>query len=191
MPDRSNGYEGIAEAFMRTRRPSIGPTVVRKWAKTLPAGASVLDLGCGSGIPISEALLQEGFAVYGVDASETLIAKFRERFPGVPVECSPAEESLFFSRRFDAAVAWGLMFLLPADTQRSLIGKVARALNRDGRFLFTAPRETGTWTDGMTGLPSCSLGHDAYERELVAHDLRLVGNDVDEGDNYYYFALKR
>ena len=191
MPDRSNGYEGIAEAFMRTRRPSIGPTVVRKWAKTLPAGASVLDLGCGSGIPISEALLQEGFAVYGVDASETLIAKFRERFPGVPVECSPVEESLFFSRRFDAAVAWGLMFLLPADTQRSLIGKVARALNRDGRFLFTAPRETGTWTDGMTGLPSYSLGHEAYERELVAHDLRLVGNDVDEGDNYYYFALKR
>lgn len=129
MPDASNGYENTAEAFIRARRPSIGPTVVRRWATGLRAGASILDLGCGSGVPISEALLQEGFPIYGVDASATLIAKFRERFPGVPLECSPVEESLFFSRSFDAAVAWGLMFLLPVDTQRNLIGKVARALN--------------------------------------------------------------
>jgi 2-polyprenyl-3-methyl-5-hydroxy-6-metoxy-1,4-benzoquinol methylase len=191
MQDASNGYENIAEAFIRARRPSIGPTVVRRWATGLQAGASILDLGCGSGVPISEALLQEGFTIHGVDASATLIAKFRERFPGVPVECSPVEESLFFNRSFDAAVAWGLMFLLPVDTQRSLIGKVARALNPHGQFLFTAPREAGTWSDGMTGLPSCSLGHEAYERELVAHGLRLVGNDVDEGDNRYYFTAKR
>ena len=191
MTDGSNGYDSIAEAFIRARRHYIGPTVVRRWANGLRAGTSILDLGCGSGVPISEALLQDGFTIYGVDASATLIAKFRERFPGVPLECSPAEESLFFSRRFDAAVAWGLMFLLPVDTQRSLIGKVARALHPRGRFLFTAPREAGTWPDGMTGLPSYSLGHEAYEQELLAHGLRLVGNDVDEGDNHYYFTAKR
>lgn len=117
VPDESHGYERVAEEFMRTRRPSIGPAVVRRWAGALPAGASILDLGCGSGIPISEALLEEGFSLYGVDASETLIARFRERFPGVPAECGPVEESLFFSRLFDGVVAWGLMFLLPADTQ--------------------------------------------------------------------------
>lgn len=191
MSDHSNGYESIAEAFIKARRPSIGPTVVRRWAKTLPAGASILDLGCGSGVPISEALLQDGFAIYGVDASKTLVAKFRERFPGVPVECGSVEDSPFFSRSFDAVVAWGLMFLLPVSTQRSLIGKVARALNRHGHFLFTAPMDAGTWTDAMTGLPSYSLGLKDYERELVAHGLQLDGNDVDEGDNHYYFTTKR
>ena len=135
--------------------------------------------------------MQEGFAIYGVDASATLIAKFRERFPGVPLECSPVEDSLFFSRTFDAAVAWGLMFLLPVDTQRSLIGKVARVLNPHGHFLFTAPKDAGTSPDGMTGLPTYSLGHEAYERELVSHGLRLVGNDLDKGANYYYFTAKR
>src|SRR6185436_502859 len=137
-----------------------------------------------------EALLQEGLTVYGVDASETLVAKFREQFPNVNVECSPVEESLFFSRTFDAVLAWGLMFLLPADTQRSLIGKVARALNSQGQFLFTSPREVCSWMDGMTGLPSISLGHEVYEQELAAHGLALVGNDKDEGENYYYFATK-
>ena len=191
MADGSNGYESIAEAFIKARRPSIGPTVVRRWSKTLPAGASILDLGCGSGVPISEALLQDGFAIYGVDASETLVAKFRERFPGVPVECGSVEDSIFFSRSFDAVVAWGLMFLLPVGIQRSLIAKVAGALNRHGRFLFTAPIEAGAWADAMTGLPSYSLGFTAYERELTAHGLRMDGNDVDEGGNHYYFTAKR
>ncbi len=191
MPDRSIGYENIADAFIRARRSFIGPTVVRRWATGLRAGATILDIGCGSGVPISEVLLQEGFALYGVDASATLIAKFRERFPNVPLECGPVENSLFFSRSFDAVVAWGLIFLLPVDTQRRLIGKVARALNPDGQFLFTASREADIWTDNMTGLPSYSLGREAYEQELLAHGLRLVGNDVDEGDNYYYLTVKR
>lgn len=188
--DKTNGYEAIAEAFTRSRTPSIGPKIVRKWATRLQPGSAILDIGCGYGVPISETLLQEGFVVYGVDASETLVAKFRERFPDAAVECNSVEASSFFNRTFDAVLAWGLMFLLSADTQRAVFGKVARALNRDGHFLFTSPREACSWMDGMTGLPSISLGHGMYEQELAAHGLVLVGNDKDEGDNYYYFATK-
>jgi SAM-dependent methyltransferase len=191
MRDASNGYERIAEHFSRARNRSIGPAVVRRWARTLPAGAAVLDLGCGNGIPISETLIEEGLAVCGVDASPTLVAKFRDRFPDIPVECSAVEESTFFNRTFDAAIAWGLLFLLPADIQRAVIGRVARTLVSGGRFLFTAPREPCTWTDVMTGVTSQSLGQDAYQRELQSHGLELVENDTDEGENYYYFSVKR
>jgi 2-polyprenyl-3-methyl-5-hydroxy-6-metoxy-1,4-benzoquinol methylase len=190
VPDKSNGYEAIAESFTRARMPSIGPTIVRKWAKRLQPGASILDIGCGCGVPISEALLQEGFAVCGVDASETLVAKFRERFPDATVECSSVEDSQFFNRTFDAVVAWGLMCILPPDTQRRLIGKVARTLNGNGQFLFTSPRDPCSWMDVMTDLPSVSLGHEVYAQELAAHGLVLVGNDEDEGQNYYYFAAR-
>lgn len=191
MRDKSNGYEAIAEAFTRARTPSVGPRIVRKWGARLPPGAAVLDLGCGNGVPISEALLSDGFAVYGVDASQTLVAKFRARFPEAKIEWSSVEESPFFNRTFDGVVAWGLMFLLPAEVQRTVIGKVARALNHDGHFLFTSAKEAGSWTDAMTGLPSISLGQDAYEQGLSAHGLELIGNDLDEGDNYYYFATRR
>src|SRR4030095_2778727 len=34
--DKSNGYEAIAEHFSRARTVSIGPRVVRAWAKALP-----------------------------------------------------------------------------------------------------------------------------------------------------------
>lgn len=187
-PDRSNGYEAIADDFVRARRSGIGPRVVRAWAKRLTPGAFVLDIGCGSGIPITQILIEEGFNVFGVDASPTLAARFHANFPAVPIECNTAEDSDFFNRTYDAVVAWGLMFLLAPENQIAVISKAARALNPQGHFLFTAPREVCSWTDIMTGLPSVSLGSEAYERALTANRLTLSGNDEDEGENFYYFA---
>jgi cyclopropane fatty-acyl-phospholipid synthase-like methyltransferase len=98
------------------------------WARSLPGGAPVLDLGCGFGVPVSEALIDEGLAVHGVDVSPTMVAAFRQRLPQARVACERVEESRFFDRTFDGVVAIGLLFLLAPDAQRALIGRVARAL---------------------------------------------------------------
>jgi 2-polyprenyl-3-methyl-5-hydroxy-6-metoxy-1,4-benzoquinol methylase len=188
--DKSNGYEQIAETFMRARNPRIGPATVRQWSRTLPLGTTILDLGCGHGYPISQALSDEGFVIYGVDASATLITAFQERFPQARTECAAAEESEFFCCAFDGIIAWGLMFLLPLDAQTTLIGKVASVLNPGGQFLFTFPHEAATWSDSLTGRISISLGAERYEQILRTHGLVVVGETVDEGENYYYFASK-
>jgi SAM-dependent methyltransferase len=188
--DKSNGYEQIAEHFMCARNPRIGPAMVREWSRTLPPGTAILDLGCGHGNPISQALSDEGFVIYGVDASATLITAFRERFPQARSECAAAEDSEFFCRTFDGIVAWGLMFLLPPDTQTTLIGKVARALNPGGKFLFTFTHEAATWSDSLTGRISISLGAERYQQILRTEGLVVVGETVDEGENYYYFVSK-
>jgi 2-polyprenyl-3-methyl-5-hydroxy-6-metoxy-1,4-benzoquinol methylase len=189
--DRSNGYDQVAEVFIRARNPQIGVATVLRWSKTLPPAASILDLGCGHGVPISEALIAQGFQVFGLDASAKLIAAFRERFPKAWAECAAAEESEFFYRKFDAVIAWGLLFLLQADVQEIVIGKVARALNPAGKFLFTSPRQCVTWSDSLTGRTSASLGLEAYEHILRANGLTLDGTDIDEGENHYFFASRR
>ncbi|HUB80309.1 MAG TPA: class I SAM-dependent methyltransferase [Bryobacteraceae bacterium] len=189
-PDPSNGYEAVAETFARARTPTIGPRVVREWAKRLPPGASILDLGCGPGIPISQTLIDLGFAVYGIDASATLVARFRRSFPNIPVEHNSIEQSDFLGRMFDAVIAWGLMFILPVESQAVLIAKAARVLVPGGNFLFTAPQRPCTWEDGLTGILSTSLGQESYERELSSQGMAAIGNDQDEGENFYYFARK-
>jgi len=189
--DPSNGWEAVAEALIEEcQRSSIGVATVQAWARSLPQGAAVLDLGCGSGVPRSEVLINEGFAVYGVDASPSLAEAFRGRFPGARVACEGVEESPFFGRTFDGAIAWGLMFLLSEKTQRRLIRRLARVLNSGGRFLFTAPVQACTWADLSTGRTSLSLGANAYTAALVDAGLTLVGEHVDEGENHYYEATK-
>lgn len=189
--DKSNGYETISGNFMSIRsRSSTGVATVRDWAKSLPLGCSVLDVGCGHGMPISKALIDEGFTVYGVDASPSMIAAFHSRFPNVLLECGAIEDSQFFGRRFDSVIAWGLMFLLAPDVQATLIHKVALALRPGGRFLFTAPHQKCEWLDNLTGRKSVSLGSDAYRKIVESEGLVLVGETEDEGQNHYYFVCK-
>jgi SAM-dependent methyltransferase len=186
----SNGYEDVAQPFMASRSSRIGVATVREWSRALAPAASVLDLGCGHGVPISEMLIAAGFDVHGVDGSPTLISAFRERFPQAPSECASVEESSFFDRSFDAIVAWGLIFLLPPEVQRLVIAKAARALKPGGRFLFTSPAAAVTWPDALTRRESISLGRAGYEAALSASGLTLVGTTWDEGENHYYVAMR-
>jgi SAM-dependent methyltransferase len=195
--DGSNGYQEIASLYIAGRgtRPRVGDAVgaatVRAWAQAFPPGATVLDLGSGPGEPSTRILQEAGLAPYAVDASSAMVAAFRERFPGVPIEHSTVEASGFFGRTFDGVLAWGLLFLLPPAAQALVIEKVAGALNPGGRFLFTAPKMPLEWLDAMTGRPSQGLGAQTYERLLRDAGLTWVADASDEGDNEYYFVEKR
>lgn len=186
--DPSTGWEVVATTFADVRS-GVGADIVTTWSKCLRPGGSIVDIGCGTGIPISEALADEGFALYGIDPSPTLLAAFRRNIPGARAVCEAAEVSGFFDRRFDGAVAVGLMFLLPEDSQRAVIERAGRALHPGGHFLFSAPRRPCQWNDSLTGRPSLSLGQERYCQLLIGAGCRLIGGYADDGANYYFHAV--
>src|SRR5690606_32328875 len=196
MMDPSNGYERVAAEFLagRGRAPStaVGTKEVRDWTRTLPHGAAVIDLGCGTGLPITKVLVDEKLNVYGVDAAPSLVAAFRHNLPEVPVAWESVVESSFFNRMFDGVVAWGLLFLLHPEEQRLLIRRVADILVPGGRFLFTSSSATKplVWNDGMTGLESRLLGAAEYRKLLSEVGLYVTREYEDVGGNHYYDAVK-
>jgi SAM-dependent methyltransferase len=190
MIDRSNGYEGIAAEFVSTRSTTIGVKRVRDWAKALPRGGAVVDLGCGPGFPITEVLVAEGLRVYGVDAAPSFVQAFRRNHPNTPIACEAAQDSKFFDRTFDGVSAWGLMFLLPAEDQQRLIQRIADILVPGGRLLFTSPAKIGFGNDVMTGLESRSLGAEEYRRRLSAVGLSVASEYEDEAQNHYFDVFK-
>jgi len=193
MIDKSNGYEDIAAIFIKGRGQAVsgvGVSSVGKWIKKLPLNAVVLDLGCGTGKPITKLLLDAGMKAYAVDASPTMVKAFRQNFPGTPVACEAAEDSLFFNKKFEGVIAWGLLFLLPEKTQEIIIQKAANALKTGGRLLFTSPSQRTEWNDIMTGRHSVSPGAAGYKELLTASKLILEEEFEDEGENHYYSAVK-
>src|SRR6266566_3097447 len=176
--DRSNGYESVAADFLAgrgsARSAGIGVKTVRNWARMLPRGAAVIDLGCGSGFPITEVLVAEGLNVYAVDAAPSFVHAFQRNFPNTPVVCEAVEDSTFFDRTFDGVVAWGLIFLLSPREQRLLIQRIADILVPGGRLLFTSCAEPLVWNDAMTGLESRSLGAVEYRSQLTAVGLSVI-----------------
>jgi SAM-dependent methyltransferase len=190
--DPSNGWEAIAEWFIEHAAQShIGVATVGAWARSLARGATVLDVGCGPGGPRADVLFDAGLRVYGIDASATLAAAFQRRFPDAFVACEPVETSRLFDRSFDGVIAWGLLFLLPAVLQRSVIARVSRVMRPGARFLFTAPARPCTWDDASTGRASWSLGSDAYKAELASTGLTVIAEHTDEGENHYFDAVKQ
>ncbi len=65
----------------------IGAKEVRKWARSLARGSSVIDLGCGPGFPITAVLVDEGLDVFAVDAAPSFVAAFQRKLPGTPIIC--------------------------------------------------------------------------------------------------------
>jgi 2-polyprenyl-3-methyl-5-hydroxy-6-metoxy-1,4-benzoquinol methylase len=93
--DASNGWEAAASELIAIRS-SVGEQVIKAWCQLLRPSADVLDLGCGAGLPVSGVLASAGFSLHAVDASPTLLATYRRRFPQAATACEDALTSKYF-----------------------------------------------------------------------------------------------
>ena len=191
--DLSNGYERVANEYIQIRGRNIrgiGSESIRRWAKEFQPHSSILDLGCGTGIPVTKILIEYGIHAFAIDASPTLVQTFRENFPHTPINCEAIEDSKFFDREFDGIIAIGLIFLLPKEVQERLIEKSANALKMGGKLMFTSPQIKTSWEDLLTGEVSTSLGALNYKEILKKNGFNLIQEFKDEGDNYYFNSIK-
>jgi SAM-dependent methyltransferase len=191
MIDVGRFYEMQALRYLDDRdRSRVGVEIVERWARSLSFGTPIVEIACGGGYPITQVLVDSGLAVWAIDTSPTLLRQFRLRFPTIPTQCASALGSNYFGRTFEAVISIGLVSFLHEDEQLALLDRVSEILEPRGRFLFTAPVETGTWQDVTTGLECWSLGRIAYTRALQHLGFRVIRTHVDEGENNYYEAEK-
>ena len=187
--DASSGYDAIADEFVAVRSAS-GRVLVREWARTLPSGCSIVDVGAGFGEPLTSVLVDEGLSVWAIDASPVLVNAFKLRFPDIEIACESAEHGRFFDRTFEAALMVGVIFLLPEERQHSVINRLSEAIEPEGRLLFSAPRHVCKWKDTLTNQTSLSLGAETYEHLLEQAKFHLVASRFDEAGTHYYEAQR-
>ena len=161
-------------------------------AARLERGASVLDLGCGSGEPIARWFIEHGYDLSGVDAAPAMIALCRQRFPRTTwIEADM--RTLALSRRFDAIIAWDSFFHLDQDEQRMMFPIFERHIATGGILLFTSgPREDAHFGT-MYGeeLFHASLSPEEYRTLLAASGfgvLRFTPEDPKCGGHTVWLA---
>ena len=185
-------YDLIADWYARDRTHLTGLPEVQSLARSLPPGASVLDVGCGNGIPLTRFLVEAGFDVLGVDSSSKMLEKFRVNLPGTPAICEQIQSCNLNDRRFDAAISWGVMFHLTHAEQRHVFAKMAEVIKPRGLFLFTAADvEADGYIEGtMDGVVFryFASGLKSYRDILVEYGFTLIDKHTDGGKNTYYLA---
>jgi SAM-dependent methyltransferase len=186
-------YDLIADWYAADRKTDIGVPEVTALVRSLPPGATVLDVGCGTGVPLTQTLLQAGCNVVGVDSSPRMLERFRLNCPDTPAICSPVQTCDFQRRTLGAAVAWGVLFHLPHDAQGRAVARIAEVLKPGGLFLFTSGNEDGSKQGKpMHGVPFryFSFSVEGYRNLLAQHELTLCDVHSDRWDNIYYLARK-
>ncbi|NNU80005.1 class I SAM-dependent methyltransferase [Halovulum dunhuangense] len=155
-------------------------------------GAAVLDIGCGSGVPVAAWLAARGFSITGVDFSSAMIGLARKRLPQASwIEADM--RSLDLGRRYAAVIAWDSFFHLSAPDQRAMIPIFAAHLSPGGRLLFTSGPDAGQAIGTVGGEPVChsSLSPEEYRAQLAANGLRVLAfrpEDPDCGGHSVWLA---
>lgn len=168
-------YDAKAEVFDRLRsRVLFERAWLDRFLALVPAGAPVLDLGCGAGEPIARHLNEAGRPVTGIDASAAMIARARARFPEQDWQLGDMRE-LDLGRRFGGIVAWDSFFHLTRDDQRAMFPRFASHLQPGGALLFTSGPDDGEAIGAVDGAPvfHASLAPAAYAGLLEENGLAL------------------
>ena len=185
-------YDLIADWYWTDRGRTVGVTEALAVAATLRAGSRILDLGCGNGVPITEALVEAGCRVVGLDSSIGMLAHFRNTLSGIPVVRGDARHCPFLDGGFDAAISWGMMFHLPRSGQAAVLASIARVLKPGAPFLFTAAEIDGADDAGITGMMNGVTFHyyavPSYRTLLAEHGFTLVDVHDDPGVSTYFLA---
>ena len=175
-------YDKIAHWFAANRYTGLlEKSYLDELIDFLPKGGSVLDLGCGTGKPILEYLLNNGFKATGVDASAEMLTIAKANFP-VTGFILQDMRTLDLNKRFDAIIAWDSFFHLPIVDQPGMFAIFEKNLNPGGILLFTSGTEFGeAW--GMNGgenLFHASLDAREYEYLLAQHHFTILKHIVQD-----------
>lgn len=169
-------YNIIAGWFSENRsRGLMEKAYLDKLIDITGKGASVLDIGCGTGMPIMSYLLGQGMNVTGVDASRSMLEIAKENLPSADLIQADMRE-LSLNRKFDAIIAWHSFFHLPFEDQPAMFNIFRDHLNNNGILLFTSGIEHGeAWTEnGGENLFLASLDKDHYQSLLEAHHFHVL-----------------
>lgn len=135
----AQGYDNIAERHAEwashTRTEERG-RYAALLLETLPAGAQVLELGCGVGLPTTQ-LLAQHFAVTGVDLSARHITLAQRNVPSATFMHADMTELKLPPASFDAVAAFYSIIHVPRAEQAALYQRVATWLRPGGLFVAT------------------------------------------------------
>lgn len=134
-------YRRHAHAWAVKRANQPGTLMEAAWLDRflalLPRQPTVLDIGCGTGLPIARYLAERGCKVTGVDSSPEMIAICRDTL--AQQEWRVADmRNLSLLRTFNGILAWDSLFHLCPDDQRQMFSVFQAHAAPDAVLMFTS-----------------------------------------------------
>jgi SAM-dependent methyltransferase len=175
MATMTTPYDSIAGRYDSTR-VGLQPKELQYLQVVLEGLAplsTILDLGCGTGRPVATTLAGEGHRVVGVDASEAMLARFRQRLPDHRWIHGRIEH-IELDEVFDAVICWDSLFHLPRQHWPGVLRKIYAWLKPCGTLLLSS----GGVVEGDYGFSDVMFDRVFYYDSLPPETLVQLLEDI-------------
>lgn len=172
-------YDLISQQWIEIRKelPTPDKVLFNEFIHCLPLNSRILDLGCGTGIPIDQLMLKHGYQVLGVDCSENLLESARSLLP--EAQFIQAElETYDIDSAYQGIILWDCLFHIPREHHEPILSKIYRALETGGAAIISSggsdqniPAFTGTMFD-------VEFYYDAYPVDDLVNLCKKIGFSI-------------
>lgn len=189
------GHKTVAASYVTVRERFDSFQYLEQLSHLLPAGDSVLDVGCGTGIPIDTYLVGKGYKVTGIDFSEEMIALATRIVPEARYEVKdmtalkPSEHSV------DAIVSFYAIFHTPRKGHENLFRVFNSFLRPGGCVLVTMGSDEWEGEEDFCGVRMWWSNYGAEQnREILAgagFDLLLDTMDTSANEQHQVLMARK
>jgi cyclopropane fatty-acyl-phospholipid synthase-like methyltransferase len=130
-------YDKIATEYVRNRDQFANKKYLDMLANNLQKGASILDVGCGAGLPVDKYLVEKGFSLSGIDISPRQIELAQKNIPEGFFEIKDMSKLQAYEYCVDAIVSFYAIFHIPREEHAALFKKFITFMPKGGYILVT------------------------------------------------------
>ena len=130
-------YNKLAENYLAGRDVYKNDNYLEKLNSLLTPNSTILDIGCGAGVPIDKYFIDRGHKVIGLDISEKQIELARKNLPNGEFKVEDMSELKEREYSVDAVISFYAIFHTPRETHSEILKKIASFLNTNGLLLIT------------------------------------------------------
>jgi SAM-dependent methyltransferase len=197
----ADAYDAIGETFADWRERIVGDPREeweRELVARLPAGARVLELGCGAGAPETRRLAAR-FRLTGVDISPRQVERARAAIPDAEFLEADFTELELPEASFDAVVSFYVFNHVPRELLAPLVERIHGWLRPGGWFMnaFGASDNPG-WAGEWLGAETYFAGFDPEVNSQLVREAgfaierdELVTFEEPEGPATFHWILAR
>jgi ubiquinone/menaquinone biosynthesis C-methylase UbiE len=189
-----SGYDQLAEAYITEREKFDNWQEIKAFSEHLKEGAKVLDAGSGTGIPIAQFLVNEGFDVTGIDLSAVMVEVARKSVPKASFQQMNMTEIDFPSNSFDGLVSCYAIIHVPKEKHAELFKSFHSILKPQGIMLVSVACWEWEEIADYMGVDMFWSHYDSEKTEALIENVGFkieFGKSIESGGEKHHWVLAR
>ncbi len=179
----ARGYNQMALTYLAARGRLKSGKYVQKLLQYLPKQSTILDLGCGAGVPVDDILLKAGHEVVGIDISSEQVKLARQNCPQGQYMVGDIRDLAVGEYQVRAVVSFYTIFHIPRNEQGNILKTVASFLPKGGMLLLTMGDREFEGMHQLHGTPMWSSQYGTMKNKAMieAAGFTIMLDEMDMG----------